>query len=308
MAWVKQGRVFEVTGQAPWMAHHAALPTPDLIADDRLRLLFGARDGEERSRIGAADLDPVTAQLARLYEEPVLDLGAPGAFDEDGVMPSCVVVSGARRLLFYIGWSRAATAPYRLSIGLAVSGDGGATFERVDAGPVVGQQLGEPFLATAPCVIRDGGTWRMWYSSGTGWRRGDAVLEPTYEIRHRASEDGVRWHAADATCIAARVPTEALGRPWVIRDGERYRMWFSFRWTAGFRTDRSQSYRIGYAESADGLTWERKDDEAGIERSDDGWDAEMIEYSSVYDHRGARYMLYNGNGFGRTGIGRAVWE
>jgi hypothetical protein len=32
----------------------------------------------------------------------------------------------------------------------------------------------------------------------------------------------------------------------------------------------------------------------------------MIEYPFVFDHDGERYMLYNGNGYGKTGIGPAV--
>jgi hypothetical protein len=47
-------------------------------------------------------------------------------------------------------------------------------------------------------------------------------------------------------------------------------------------------------------------DAAGIDVSPDGWDSEMIEYPFVLDHKGERYMLYNGNGFGKTGFGLAV--
>jgi hypothetical protein len=32
----------------------------------------------------------------------------------------------------------------------------------------------------------------------------------------------------------------------------------------------------------------------------------MVEYAAVYEHRGQRHMLYNGNGFGMSGIGHAV--
>ncbi|MDR0233611.1 MAG: hypothetical protein LBI31_02235 [Zoogloeaceae bacterium] len=35
---------------------------------------------------------------------------------------------------------------------------------------------------------------------------------------------------------------------------------------------------------------------------------EMIEYSIVFDHGRQRYMLYNGNGYGKTGFGLAVLE
>ena len=47
---------------------------------------------------------------------------------------------------------------------------------------------------------------------------------------------------------------------------------------------------------------------AGIDASDSGWDSEMIEYPCVFDAAGTRYMLYNGNGFGKTGIGLARWD
>jgi len=69
---------------------------------------------------------------------------------------------------------------------------------------------------------------------------------------------------------------------------------------------RGESYRIGYAESADGLNWTRLDHAVGIARSESGWDCEMIEYPFVFDHGGQRYMLYNGNGYGKSGFGLAV--
>jgi hypothetical protein len=71
---------------------------------------------------------------------------------------------------------------------------------------------------------------------------------------------------------------------------------------------RGAAYRIGYAESADGLQWERRDGEAGLDVSASGWDSEMVGYPCVFDHRGRRYMLYNGNGFGETGIGLAILD
>jgi hypothetical protein len=71
---------------------------------------------------------------------------------------------------------------------------------------------------------------------------------------------------------------------------------------------RGETYRIGYAESADGLSWKRHDAQAGIDVSEEGWDSEMIAYPWVFDHGGRRYMLYNGNGYGETGIGLAVLD
>ena len=80
----------------------------------------------------------------------------------------------------------------------------------------------------------------------------------------------------------------------VVRDGDRYRMWFS---------SRGDAYRIGYAESVDGIRWERLD--AGIDAAG-AWDAEMQAYPAIYDDGTGRHLLYNGNRYGRTGIGWAT--
>jgi hypothetical protein len=39
--------------------------------------------------------------------------------------------------------------------------------------------------------------------------------------------------------------------------------------------------------------------------SEEGWDSEMMCYPYVFDHKGERYMLYNGNGYGKSGFGIA---
>ena len=38
------------------------------------------------------------------------------------------------------------------------------------------------------------------------------------------------------------------------------------------------------------------------------WDSEMQAYPAVFDRGGRRYLLYNGNGYGRSGVGYAVSE
>jgi len=83
-------------------------------------------------------------------------------------------------------------------------------------------------------------------------------------------------------------------------------MWYSYRSYRDYRTERQNSYRIGYAESDDGRSWTRLDEQAGIDVADSGWDSEMLAYPYVYRHKGQLHMLYNGNGFGQSGFGYAV--
>ena len=82
-------------------------------------------------------------------------------------------------------------------------------------------------------------------------------------------------------------------------------MWYSYRAQQNYRTLAIASYRIGYAESSDGLSWKRMDDRAFFEPSDSGWDSFMVAYPEVFEFNGKLIMLYNGNGFGESGFGYA---
>jgi hypothetical protein len=75
-------------------------------------------------------------------------------------------------------------------------------------------------------------------------------------------------------------------------------MWFA---------SRGARYEIASAISANGIAWTRCP-EGGLSPARSGWDSEMVAYPWLFDWRGDRYLLYNGNDYGRTGIGLAVWE
>ena len=72
---------------------------------------------------------------------------------------------------------------------------------------------------------------------------------------------------------------------------------------AWYGVNAGKGYRVGYAKSDDGLDWLRRDEEAGIFLSDSGWDSEAQSYPYVIDSDLGRFMFYNGNGFGRSGLG-----
>lgn len=308
MEWTKRGRIYVPPGAPPWRSSHAQLPTVDRIDGDRWRIYFAVRDEHGRTRptfIETPVGDP--GRILREHDAAVLDLGAPGAFDDSGVMPSWVTNVEGRRYLFYTGWNVRATVPYHTEIGLAVSDDGGETYARASEGPIIGRNHIEPHLTGSPCVLHDEGIFRCWYHSGTDWTDVDGRWEPRYRIVYAESADGLSWRRDGRAVVDYGSEDEAgIGRPTVYRDGDGYRMWFAYRKGTDYRTDPDQSYRIGYAESGDGLDWDRMDDRAGIDVSPEGWDSEMISYPHVVADEETMFLLYNGNGFGRSGFGYAV--
>jgi hypothetical protein len=249
--------------------------------------------------------DPIAVRYVEA--RPLLPLGRPGSFDEHGIMPSCAIVDESVVLLYYSGWSRAASVPYTNSTGLAVSRDGGLTFVKYSEGPILSKGIHDPFSATSPCVLRDRGGWHMWYCSGTGWHEIDGKYEHTYDIKYAHSEDGRHWSATGRVAIAQRGELEAITRPYVIRSEAGYHMWFCHRGSLDFR-DGADAYKIGYAFSTDGLNWRRCDEIAGLTPSGSGFDSVMVAYPAVIDINGRVFLFYNGDGFGRCGFGCAEWS
>jgi hypothetical protein len=307
MPWIRQGLIFAADQRYPWMASHAQCPVADPTGDGRLRIYFATRDSQNRSvatYIEVASADP--GNVIYVHDRPVLGLGALGCFDDSGVIPSWIVSHAGLKYLYYIGINVGTTVPYRNAIGLAVSSDGGESFSRMYSGPVLDRFASEPHLCTTPCVLVENGKWKMWYGAGTEWRVMENKAEPFYNIRYTESSDGVIWQRPGRLAIDLNPQQGGIGRPSVVREKDRYRMWFSARGASDYRTNKAHSYRIGYAESADGETWSRKDELAGIGLADEGWDSEMLAYPYVYQWRESLYMVYNGNGFGRSGFGYAI--
>lgn len=299
MIWIKKGQIFQPTGTLTWATTHAAVPFAKRVGDDLYRIYFSGRDKLNRSRPGYILININTPQTP-LYikNEPLLECGPPGTFDDSGVVGSWLLDYNDEKYLYYVGWNLGVTVPFRNSMGLAVSKDDGHTFTKYSCGPILDRGIYDPHFVGTSCILRENNTWRMWYLSCVRWEFEGGKPKHFYHIKYAESENGIEWKRNGTICIDFNSEDEyAISRPCVVKDDNVYRMWYSYR---------GRSYRIGYAESSDGLQWERKDREVGIDVSESGWDSEMIEYPFVFDHGKERYMLYNGNGYGQSGIGLAV--
>lgn len=298
MPWRKLRRVFIPSGELDWARTHAALPVPEWVDGDIFRIYFSARDDQNRSSIGCVVVDLAAGgKVVDIPAQPVLSPGALGMFDDSGVSIGSIVRKGDTRLLYYTGWNLAVTVPWKNTIGLAVS-EAGGPFERWSAFPVVGLDEKDPFSLSYPWVMRDEGIYRMWYGSNLGW--GQDLVEIPHVIKYAESSDAVHWIKRDGIAIdTSASDNTAACRPSIVHDPGLYRMWFSARGT---------KYRIYCATSHDGLSWTQVDKDEGIDVSPGSWDADMIEYPCVFDHGGERFLLYSGDGYGRTGFGLAVLE
>ena len=305
MKWKKLGKLFEVNNQSDWMYSYSSVPFAENIKHDKFKIYFSTRNKNNESSIGyiVVDLNDLT-QILEISQEPLLTKGNLGTFDDSGTMASCLINIENKKYLYYIGWNLGITVPFRNSIGLAISTDNGKTFQKKFQGPILDRTKEEPYFTASSCVLKENNIYKMWYLSCTGWEDKDNHLTHKYHIKYAESKDGINWDRTGIIAINYKDEYEyAISVPRVIKEDNKYKMWFSSRGTKEVHT-----YRIRYAESVNGINWNRKDDEVGIDVSKNGWDSEMICYPFVFDHKGKRYMLYNGNDYGKTGFGLAVLE
>jgi hypothetical protein len=302
MRWTKRGIVYCPDGSQPWARVGAMLPAPLALDERTLRVYVTGLDERGVGRpyfVDVARDDPM--RVLRVAERPCMDIGAPGTFDENGAV-ACSVLHGVRGeiLMYYVGFELGTKIRYRLLTGLAVSRDGGETFERVRATPVLERTPAELYFRCGPHVVREDGRYRMWYIAGSSWTEVNGKPMPEYAVRHAESGDGVHWPEYGERCIDVSDPDEhGFGRPWVVRTGTGYEMYYSVRRRS------FGAYRLGYAVSADGVRWDRRDGELGLDVSPQGFDAHAIMYSAVVRSGERTFCLYNGDDFGRAGFALA---
>lgn len=313
--WEKQGLLFDPTliaDRPGWMVSFAQAPNI-IIFDEFVRVYFCCRPAPDANMqfvsycafvdLAREDLFAVKA----LSAQPVLALGGVGAFDEFGTYPVSVMRDGNDVVAIYGGWSRCESVPFNIALGLARSKDGGVSFEKYGTGPVLSHSPDEPFVVTSPKIRKYGDTWYLAYTAGRRWILGeDGRPEIIYKLRMATSKDGINWVKQNADIVESKLgEDEAQACPDIFFSNGKYHMFFCYREGLDFRDNRSHSYRIGYASSTDLVNWERDDSYVDLDISDSGWDSEMVAYPTVFELDGSVYMIYGGNGNGRTGFGLA---
>lgn len=307
MKWVKRGRIWE-PGGAWWKRQYGMMPTPLVLPEEnRIRVYFGATDENVFGRISYVDLaadDP--SRILREHDGFVLDVGEDGAFDDCGVVPSCAVRDEDRIMLYTVGFQRCVKTPFMLFAGLAESSDG-ENFRRVSDAPILPREPGRAFGQGAPCVIREEGRWRMWHWFADGWSREGGKAYYKYHIGRAESDDGRTWRMYGDACLSPEEGECGVARPWVVKAGGIWHMFFSRR-MADAGSGKVSYGGIGRAVSEDGIRWRRVENDVLLPSPGDGWDSEMTCYAAVFEAGGRWIMLYNGNGNGKTGFGWAELE
>ncbi len=198
----------------------------------------------------------------------VLDLGAPGNFDDYLTYRPFVLKDG----LVYRMWYNGSTKPFNCPtgtlaadrrIGYAESSDGihwtrfydgpgpgGSVLRLGGAGDIDGQQVGYVW------VLKDGAEYKMYYSAND--------VANTWRVALAVSTDARTWTKVQGTLAGGAVlsigppgsfDVACAYQPSVVKERDQlYRMWYRGCQAVGTFGGPSRGV-IGYAESNDGRTW-----------------------------------------------------
>jgi predicted GH43/DUF377 family glycosyl hydrolase len=172
---------------------------------------------------------------------------------------------------------------------------------------IVKQNNGDPVLSNTsvghfdygyvsnPSVVLRGSTFNMWYTGSDGFNE---------RIGYATSSDGVTWTRQNSGNPVMDHGTAndwdsfGAGDPWVIDDGGTLRMWYT--------GSDGLNNRIGYASSANGITWV-KNSAAVLDLGDFfKFDEDGVSAPTVVKVGGTFYMWYMGLYGKETALGFAT--
>ena len=276
-------------------------PCSILMEDDVMRVYFSSRDQLKRSQPFFMDLDisENPPRVINVWQEPLLPLGEDYEFDSDGVMISQVIKTNFAPIVWYVGWNDGNDQiRYMTAIGKGYfDGITGKWIKEDRYNPILDRGYGSPCGTSMPFYHDDNlyfMSYKRWIQTYEGSLEGESGLwEPEYGLSMVfKNEDRVGLSLSDTYDLNLKKPGESLARPIVWTDGNTSKMLFSYRGEKDYRFDRTQSYKIGYAESEFRChNWKRDDSQVKILGGEDD-----LMQAYPYLERNTKYgtfLLYN---------------
>ena len=297
MKWEKLGQLYEVNNNHALLMTHASNPLAVHMSGDIFRVFYSGRDKNNKSSVGSVDVDICSHEVVGVAKEPLINYGAEDSFYSHGISIGNLYEGlNNKKFILFMAWQIRSGGHWRGDIGRLELTDGGNILLNPKA-PFLTSDKIDPISLSYAHVEYHEGLYKMWYGSTISWSSKNG--EMIHVIKYATSKDAEVWEKHGVAIPFHLGVAQAFSRPTVIIDEDGYHMWYSYR------DGTERKYRIGYSTSDDGLEWVNHLDEVGITVSSNGWDSEMICYPFVFNHKGERYMLYNGNDYGKHGFGIA---
>jgi len=216
----------------------------------------------------------------RINTPPAVSVSSSGWDNNKVALPS-VITEGGQYYMLYSG-----TNGSTWNIGLANSADG-KVWTKYPGNPVmsISPTTFYSVAISGTSILYDNGIFKAWFTGYDG---------SFTRIGYASSANGITW-TVNSNCVVNTGTTgtwDYLGVafPSVIKDNGIYKMWFS-----GYD---GTTWRIGYANSSDGINWEKYEqngvEEPVLDVSVSGADTDGVYGQSVVKDQNVYKMYYTG--------------
>lgn len=294
--WNKVGLIYTLNKNNNYS--HSSVPTAYKIKKNIIRIFFSSRNKKNESNIFFVDYDFKNKNILNRKPKFVLKPGEDGLFDDSGVTPSYIIKIKKSYFMYYVGWRSGSKTRMSLFVGLAQSKNL-KNFKKFSKCPILDRNNNDPFLTATLSILKEKNKFKMWYVSGDRWLRYNNESYPKYNIKYCTSLNGINWSRSNSVKINYLNKNEyAIARPTVQKINGVYCMWYCYKTF-------SNEYQIGFAYSKDNLKWKRADNLVRFSGKKEFWENKMRCYPFTFIEKNKIYMIYNGNEYGKTGIGLA---
>lgn len=273
--------------------NYASNPTAITIADSQLRIFFNSRDFQNRSSIYSIDLLPQSLEpdYASVFLQHAH--GKESSYFSHGISVGQLFDFHGERLLSIMGWKCYRDRHWEGRIGSIPLGADGNLAELVTS-PWMDLDEVDPISLSYPAVLEDEDCKSIWYGSTITWDAGNGEMVHVLK-EAKLSQDGKIMKSGKVLPYVLG-SAQAFSRPAIVKIGTKFLMAYSFRGNIS-------KYRIGFMQIGDVGSASHLRGISPFLHSNNAWESEMVEYPSFFNFNEHLFMLYNGNSFGKTGIG-----
>jgi predicted GH43/DUF377 family glycosyl hydrolase len=279
-----------VTNGNPGFWDAQSVYAPSVVYDgSNYKMYYAGFDGSYYQIGLATSSDKINWQKYDIV--PVLETGA-GWDSRYVTQPSVLFINGIY-YMWYTGWAGGGLENYK--IGYAISNNG-VNWDKYDFNPVLtASTIGnwDPVGVSSPSVVEVDGIYYMWF---TGYSNDGSTA-----IGLATSSDRINWDWYQGNPVLEGNPSgwdKQVANCKVMELAGTYLMWYT-----GIDGD---SARIGYAQSYEGVNWQKYSGNPVLNVGPESWDIQAVEEPDVILDTYYFEMIYSGsNNLNHSQIGYA---
>jgi hypothetical protein len=276
---------------------YSSHPVVTQIEQSLFRIYFSNRDLKNRSFISFIDYDIEKKRIVKQHN----GIANPkkNSFYENGITLGCYLKEGEKNYLYFMGWNKTeVNENWRGEIGV-IELDSEMNIKNILDTPIIKISPNDPISISYPCIFKRDHKFIMIYGSTQNLeKRND--LEMVHKLKVAKSDDGLIWETSNSYIEFDGLNPNIISRPNIFQKNQKTYMLFSYK------ISQLDKYKIGIAESDNGIYWKNSGELHFIKPvsgTNETWDNESKEYPYSFNFEGNLYFAYNGNEYGRSGLG-----